>query len=288
MQFWGDIIMHQPELIKELPKDIIALSWGYEADTPFAQECPAFADSGLEFYVCPGTSAWQSITGRTENCIANVENAARNGSQHGAVGFLITDWGDGGHHQVLPISYAGFAAGAAYSWCMKSNRDADLAGALDRHFFADASHTLGQFCLDLGRTLNRMPGLSRGNCSCISQLLFTRPGNLDVSGITQSQYDRAEAWLDKLSDSLSKARPAGSDRDLVMHELRHAIAMSRHAINRGRYMGFGSVSEDTLRHEHQALIMNHEEQWLARNRRGGLYESSSRLRRTEELFTPRE
>ena len=25
MQFWGDIILHQPELIKELPRDILAL-----------------------------------------------------------------------------------------------------------------------------------------------------------------------------------------------------------------------------------------------------------------------
>jgi len=30
MQFWGDIILHYPELIKELPSDVIALNWGYE------------------------------------------------------------------------------------------------------------------------------------------------------------------------------------------------------------------------------------------------------------------
>ena len=28
MQFWGDIILHRPELIPELPKDVIALEWG--------------------------------------------------------------------------------------------------------------------------------------------------------------------------------------------------------------------------------------------------------------------
>ena len=37
MQFWGDIIIKRPELIPELPKDAIALEWGYEHDHPFAE-----------------------------------------------------------------------------------------------------------------------------------------------------------------------------------------------------------------------------------------------------------
>ncbi|HEY5915246.1 MAG TPA: family 20 glycosylhydrolase, partial [Verrucomicrobiae bacterium] len=31
MMFWGDIILHHPELIKKVPKDVVALNWGYEA-----------------------------------------------------------------------------------------------------------------------------------------------------------------------------------------------------------------------------------------------------------------
>ena len=67
MQFWGDIILHKPELIPELPKDVIALNWGYDADHPFEKETRAFADAGVPFYVCPGTSSWLSISGRTDN-----------------------------------------------------------------------------------------------------------------------------------------------------------------------------------------------------------------------------
>jgi hexosaminidase len=55
MQFYGDIILHHPELIKELPRDVIALDWGYEADHPFAEEARLFAQAGLHFYDCPGT-----------------------------------------------------------------------------------------------------------------------------------------------------------------------------------------------------------------------------------------
>ena len=31
VEFWGDIILHQPDLIGELPRGITALEWGYEA-----------------------------------------------------------------------------------------------------------------------------------------------------------------------------------------------------------------------------------------------------------------
>ncbi len=285
MQFWGDIILHQPELVKELPQDILALNWGYGADHPYDKECPVFAEAGIEFHVCPGTSTWNSVTGRTDNCLANLENAARNGLKYGATGTLNTDWGDGGHHQTLPISYVGFAAGAAYSWHLKNNRNVDLAGAISRHFFQDPTGTLGQLCLDLGRTPNRLPGAQRFNCSPIGLMMQRQrlPGEL-VSGLTRAQFSRAEAWLDKLTTDLHSARPVGPDAPLVMNELSHALAMSRHAINRGRFRRFGDVGADQLRHELQGLIMSHEAQWLARNRRGGLHESSSSLRNSARIL----
>ena len=35
MQFWGDVLIRHPDLVRELPRDIIALEWGYEANHPF-------------------------------------------------------------------------------------------------------------------------------------------------------------------------------------------------------------------------------------------------------------
>ena len=122
MQFWGDIILHKPELIPKLPKDVVALNWGYEIGHPFAKETAAFQDAGVPFYVCPGTSSWCTIAGRTDNALVNLKDAADQGLAHGAIGYLNTDWGDHGHLQYLPISYLGLVAGAAYSWCIASNR----------------------------------------------------------------------------------------------------------------------------------------------------------------------
>ena len=99
MQFWGDIITQHPELIPELPTDLIALEWGYEANHPFDEHGVRFAESGIPFYVCPGTSSWCSLAGRTDNALRNLWSGAENGLKHGAIGYLNTDWGDWGHWQ---------------------------------------------------------------------------------------------------------------------------------------------------------------------------------------------
>ncbi|MGN6552599.1 MAG: beta-N-acetylhexosaminidase, partial [Verrucomicrobiota bacterium] len=101
MMFWGDIVLNHPELIRELPRDLIALNWGYEADHPFAHETALFRKAGIPFYVCPGTSTWMTLIGRHDNALANLRSAAEAGRKNGAIGYLITDWGDGGHPQPL-------------------------------------------------------------------------------------------------------------------------------------------------------------------------------------------
>jgi hypothetical protein len=75
----------------------------------------------IPFYVCPGTSSWNTVVGRTDNAVANLVSAAHHGRENGAVGYLITDWGDNGHWQTLPVSYLGFMAGAGLAWNAEAN-----------------------------------------------------------------------------------------------------------------------------------------------------------------------
>ena len=92
MMFWGDIVLQKPELVKDLPKDLIALNWGYEENHPYAKETATLKQAGLRFVVCPGTSTWCSLLGRTDVMIANVDNAVENAEKNGAMGALLTDW----------------------------------------------------------------------------------------------------------------------------------------------------------------------------------------------------
>lgn len=151
MMMWTDIVLRHPDLIPKIPKDITLLDWGYESSYPYERHCKLLQASGLKYMVCPGTNSWTSITGRTENMLATIEVATTSGVRYGASGMLITDWGDMGHWQYLPVSYAGYTTGAALSWNSKSAGNLPLAAFLNSYVFRDRNSVMGDLVLDLGR-----------------------------------------------------------------------------------------------------------------------------------------
>lgn len=277
MQFWGDIILHKPELIPELPKDLIALNWGYEYDHPFDTEAAAFAQAGVPFYVCPGTGSWLSISGRTDVALGNLRNAAEHGLKHGAIGYLNTDWGDYGHLQYLPISYLGLAAGAAYTWCYETNRDASIPDALDLHVLRDKAGVMGRLVHDFGNVYQGV----RERLKMSSRLFWTLAGGEDrlrlFKDVTAEEYDDVEARLDAALAPLDRAQMDRPDAQLITDEIRNGAAMLRYACERGRRRLRENRLPDHNDSMMEAIAAEHRRLWLARNRSGGLESSVSRL-----------
>ena len=149
---WGDIIGKHPELLDKMPKDITVLEWGYETEHPFDRNTARIKKQGLEFLVCPGTSSWMTLTGRTDNMMGNIENAVINGIKNGAKGLLLTDWGDLGHWQYLPVSYPGFAYAGAVSWNSRSSKNLPLERYLNMYVFQDKNQDLAGIVMDMGRS----------------------------------------------------------------------------------------------------------------------------------------
>ena len=114
--FWDDIAMHHPELIPELPKDMIFIEWGYEFDHPYEKHLKLLHDFGLRTYVAPGTSTWNCFGLRSVNMIENIRICAKNAIKYGCEGYLLTDWGDGGHPQPHACCFGPFVVGAIYGW----------------------------------------------------------------------------------------------------------------------------------------------------------------------------
>ena len=151
MMMWGDVVTKHPEIMPSIPKDITLIEWGYEANHPFKKNCQAYRDAGLRYLVAPGTSSWASLTGRTTNMLGNIANAVGNAIAYKAAGMLLTDWGDLGHWQPLPVSYAGIAYGAALSWNYGSKDQVPLARFLSESTFRDDTGLMGDFVLNMGR-----------------------------------------------------------------------------------------------------------------------------------------
>jgi hexosaminidase len=174
MMFWSDIILRYPELIKKLPRDVIALNWGYEANHAFAREAAKFAKAKIPFYVCPGTSTWQTLIGRHDNALANLRAAAKAGKKFGAIGYLITDWGDGGHPQPLVVSYLSYLAGAAMGWCEKTFDEKLLVPVLSRDVFDDPTKRIAKAAFALGHA-HRKLGCTEPNLTPLGAVIAAPP-----------------------------------------------------------------------------------------------------------------
>ncbi|MCI0709743.1 MAG: family 20 glycosylhydrolase [Chloroflexi bacterium] len=288
MQFWGDIINQYPDLVPLLPRDAIALEWGYEADHDFPGKTQLFAESGIAYYVCPGTSSWNTFAGRTDNAIENIRNAVENGLRNSAVGVLNTDWGDNGHWQPLPASYLGFAYGAGASWCYEQNRDMDVPAVLDTFAFRDTAGVMGKLAYDLGNAYQQ-PQVLLHNGSLlfwlynhpIEKLLSEKQSTLDTG---QTLHDTI-TYIDDTMASLDRAQIQHSDADLLKQEFRYAADLLKHGAKRGLLMlDNGGSNSDEMRTEFDRLKQAHRDVWLARNRPGGLEDSAARLVRARSKY----
>ncbi len=291
MQFWGDIILHYPELIPELPRDVVPMVWGYEADHPFAEQCAAFAKAGFRFYVCPGTATWQTFGGRTANALANLRSAAEHGLTHGAEGCLITDWGDFGHLQPWAVSLLPLAYGAGLAWNVKSGTGTVAEAvpdfmALDRHLFQDTAGCVARAAYELGNVY-RETGVLLHNASALFRLLLL-PADKPLSKaggwekLTSSCLVAAEAAIVRAESALSAARPECAAPELLLAEFRQAAALMRLACRLGQarlaspdgtLTGVDSATRQELAAERAQLLEEQRRLWLARNREGGLAES---------------
>lgn len=291
MQFWGDIIMEHPELVADLPHDVIALEWGYEAWHPFDEHGRLFAESGIPFYVCTGTSSWNTIGGRTNNAIGNLQNGAANGRQHGAIGYLITDWGDNGHWQPLPVSFLGYAVGAALSWADEANRTLDIPAALSQFAFRDEAGLMGQLAYDLGNIyeITQIPAFN-GTCYAYSMLYDLANLATPENAAHIESLHAAVTAVDHILAQLEQTNSQRDDADLLIAEFTWAAQMIQHGCRR-LIWALGKVNgpEDTALRQRLAaeapdLITTYEAIWHGRNRPGGFAESVARMHKMQEIY----
>lgn len=287
LQFWGDILMNHPGLVPELPKDLIALEWGYEAGHPFDAHCGRYAEAGVPFYVCPGTSSWNTLAGRTRNALENMRSAAQSGLKHGAVGYLNTDWGDNGHWQPLPVSYLGFAYGAGVSWAYDANCELDIASAVSTYAFADRANIIGKLVYDLGN-LYQQSDLQPPNNSILFRILQSTPEDLalhvDEADVRIAESGAIIESIDEIMELLSQSAMHHNDADLIRAEFLWIADMLRHACRRLIWaIGLAQGKEDRKLADQLAvsaaeLMERHAAIWHARNRPGGFEDSLQRLR----------
>ena len=267
-QFWGDILLEDLALAQNAPADATPVVWGYDAGHPFKAQCGRLQELGRTYLVAPGTSAWQSFTGRLDNALTNQAEAVGAALRFDARGVLVTTWGDNGTHQPWPTAWLPLAAGLAQAWCFAANQKDDSAAGcriLGGLAEADAAATAAALA-HLGR-LDACIAKANRNKSLTWDFLTAKPEALAgfVADVTPEELAASHAHLDAgaaLDDAIADAR--------VREELSVGVDLARAGLRRaaGRPLDVTAAAE--LRRRFEAA-------WLARARRGGLAESAAGL-----------
>ena len=259
MMFWGDIMLHEPELFDSLPKDVVCLNWGYEDDHPFERETAVLEKAGIDFYVCPGTSSWCALVGRFSNMIKNIDLAVESGERNGAKGLLLTDWGDTGHPHPWIVSMPAIVYTAMRVRGEKPSRES-LAAEIDRVVGAKCGAAL----IKMGDAYLKAGGSTR-NVSVLDTILRRDPEKKWPNGVTKETMEAALAqWRDAENDvDLNGAPEWVSDGFAMVKLLREALECR---VRKPKMRNFRAMFETRYR-----------TLWLKYNRTGGLTRSLNRV-----------
>jgi len=305
---WGDVLAKHPEVVSMLPDDVTVLDWNYDSHVSFEDRCSMLQENGVPFYVCPGTSSWSAISGRTDNMLQNISDAARNGKRYGASGLVVTDWGDSGHWPVMAVSYPGYVFAAGASWQVDANLDDGSESSLERYLtdcvFRDRSGRIGKLLLELGRyyhlerstvenatyanfILNR-GHLDRDKFEAEAQFIMKLLVEIGGSGrpfALDYQYDAMQEWLRQRKEELSLVQLDVPDAEVIMDELANTIRLVELGAGHHRYMYRIDLPDaeaeiawlEHLKQQLEAAIAEFHRLWRIRNREGGLAASAKAL-----------
>jgi hexosaminidase len=134
--FWGDIAMHDPALVKQLPADFkqntIAVAW-----------IKPFTDAGMECWVAPGLNNWSRVWPNFNNALNNIQQFTAQGQASGCTGQLNTIWHDDGETLTNNNWYA-ILYGAEAAWHSGLSSIPHFQSTYGQVFHGDATGKINQ------------------------------------------------------------------------------------------------------------------------------------------------
>jgi hexosaminidase len=146
--FWGDIAMHDPDLVKKLPADFkqatIAVAWEYNPHPEgFARYITPFTNAGMETWVAPGINNWSRVYPDWNNALANIQQFTFQGQKAGITGQLNTIWNDDGE-TLADNNWYGILFGAEAAWHKGEASIPAFQSSYGAVFHGDASGRIDQ------------------------------------------------------------------------------------------------------------------------------------------------
>jgi hypothetical protein len=205
VMMYGDIILKNPTILSDIPKDITVVDWEYGAsfNYPSVQK---FKDAGFKFVVSP--AIWNFI-GPFPNfytSYANIWNFTREGYEAGAVGVIVSTWNDNGAAELRELNYPGYAWSAECAWNPESASPDSFENVFFKQYFKTDSDLPRIIFELLSATNNQITWYEFWRAPFIQKPDFTIP--IRASSI--------ESSIPEVLSLIKKAREAcGANEDIL-------------------------------------------------------------------------
>ena len=130
VMMYGDIILRHPEILTQIPRDIIIVDWHYWPVDSYPS-VRQFKEAGFRVLVSPGIHNWRRSFPDFQRAWTNVQYIHRAGIEFDALGTVISNWGDYGGPNLREYNYLGYLYGVATAW----NPSADDKFLIDSYYF---------------------------------------------------------------------------------------------------------------------------------------------------------
>ncbi len=160
--FWGDIAMNNPELVKTLPKDMIAVAWVYNPQPDgYDKWLMPYVNAGMETWVSPGVNNWRRVYPDFNAGFDNIQKFIADGQRLGSTGALNTVWNDEGEG-LFNLDWYGVLYGAAAGWQPGNSSIPQFQQAYGAVFHGDPTGDIDQAQMELmaGQRLLEGAGLA--------------------------------------------------------------------------------------------------------------------------------
>ncbi|HUI31902.1 MAG TPA: family 20 glycosylhydrolase [Candidatus Acidoferrales bacterium] len=135
---YGDIVLKNPAILSEIPRDITIVDWEYGAsfDYPSIEK---LKNPGFSFIVSPALWNFTGPFPNFYNSYANIEYFTRDGYEAGAAGVIVSTWNDNGAAELRELNYPGYAWSAECAWNPETSSPANFENSFFRRYFRTES-----------------------------------------------------------------------------------------------------------------------------------------------------
>ncbi len=151
---YSDILLHHPEILDELPKDIVAVDWHYRPDAEYPST-ETFDKAGFKYIVSPSVWNFLSPFPTNFNALPNIEYITKDGIKNNSIGMINSNWGDYGAETIKELIYYGYAYSAACAWNINDSELTDFTKNYFTDFFNTSDSQIDEFYTLFSTQLNQ-------------------------------------------------------------------------------------------------------------------------------------